>query len=92
MNIKELEDAVHEIFGVDTIVRFHPENKWCLSVRLNHTFLFSEQIDKLSGFSKKYGLDVHTSLRGIVFKRLYLFITEKESEVVDSFVEKNFDK
>ncbi len=92
MNIRELETAVKNIFGVDTIVHFHPEQKWCLSVRLNYTFLWSEDMDKLSELSKKYGLNINTSLRGIIFKKLYLFMTKKESKIVDSYVEKNFDK
>lgn len=76
MNVKELETAIKEIFGANTKIRFHPEHKWCLEVRTGNDYLFSEQMDKLSGIIKKYGLDVHTSVKGIIFKRLSLFITE----------------
>ena len=77
MNIRELEEKIKEIFDVNTDVRFHPQHNWCLEVRTGKSYLFSDQTEKLSELSKKYGLDIHTSDDGFIFKKLRLYITEK---------------
>jgi len=81
MKIKELEDKIKEIFGADTGVEFHPQHNWCLKIRTKKEYLFSEQMDKLASLQKEYGLDIHTSIDGILFKRLNLYITKIENHV-----------
>ena len=79
--IGEIEDKIREIFSSVEEVKYHPKSSGWIEVEISRDCIFSNEMDDLSDLAKKHNLELHIKNKGWLFKRLYLYLYDKNPKV-----------
>jgi len=82
--IEEIGFRSDGLFDLENLEAKLNDEVGCVAFQSPNFLGLIEDTEKLSELSKKYGLDIHTSDDGFIFKKLRLYITEKyKDNIID---------